>query len=265
MTDTPTSAESTKKKSMLPWLVACLATVALGAVVVQVVKSGRAKREAAAHKFVTDLGAIAIRGATSKRVESLTLAAPTPAKDRVDEAIPHIAMLGELKHLDLSRTNVTDDHLKAIGKLPKLTSIALNETEVSDAGVANLARLKLQALQLANTKVTSASLDVIGEMTELTNLDLSHTDMTGSLEPLVNLTEVNWIVLGGIAIDESTIDVLSRMPALKQLSIIGTDLDASLEELLKKAKPTITIDKKMSGEVHESSANSAILEGEAAN
>ncbi len=234
------------ERSSLPLLLGVLVVVGAAAGVIYALQIGRGQNEAAALEALKALGGIAQSGATSKRVESLTMVAAN-AQSKIPEAMPHIANLGALKHLDLSRTNVTDDHLKTVGKLPSLTSLGLNETGITDGGVMHLGNLKLQSLHLAKTKITGKSMEIIGQMSELKNLDLSHTEVEDNLAPLANLIEVNWIVLGGIELDEDSIQVLANMPALKQLSIIGTDLDESLEQLLLDSKPTITIQTEMAG------------------
>lgn len=56
-----------------------------------------------------------------------------------DAGIIHLAAMGQLRHLDLSGTGVTDRALELIASMPQLESISLARTGISDSGVAHLA------------------------------------------------------------------------------------------------------------------------------
>jgi hypothetical protein len=56
-----------------------------------------------------------------------------------DAGMRHLAKLSNLRHLDLSGTNITDRGLEALSALPELETISLAWTKVTDAGMARLA------------------------------------------------------------------------------------------------------------------------------
>ncbi len=97
--------------------------------------------------------------------------------DKEVEQILHLAP--NVVDVDLGRTKVTDEGLKAIGKLGRLTHLNLNRTAITDAGLEHLAELRsLQWLNLYGTKVTDASLTVLAKHRKLQALYLWDTGIT---------------------------------------------------------------------------------------
>jgi hypothetical protein len=75
-----------------------------------------------------------------------------------DDLLREVKRLGNIAELDLSRSTVTDDHLKLMHELGLHTLLAkldLSHTAVTDAGLAHLEGcLFLMELNLSGTKVT---------------------------------------------------------------------------------------------------------------
>lgn len=85
----------------------------------------------------------------------------------------------QVAHLDLARTNITDEALKTVVQFPRLTRLDLRKTKVTDKGVEALSGLKnLTYLNLYGTEVTDASLVALASMKSLTNLYLWETKVT---------------------------------------------------------------------------------------
>ena len=62
--------------------------------------------------------------------------------------------------LEMGNPDVTDETLERLLEMPRLRELTLNDSQVSDAGLAILARLPaLEALRLARTKVTPEGLE----------------------------------------------------------------------------------------------------------
>jgi hypothetical protein len=76
-----------------------------------------------------------------------------------DDLLREVKKLGNIAELDLSRSTVTDDHLKLmheIGLHTVLTKLDLSRTAVTNAGLAHLdGCVFLSELNLTGTKVTS--------------------------------------------------------------------------------------------------------------
>ena len=94
--------------------------------------------------------------------------------DKEIEQTLHLAP--NIVELDLSRTKVTNEGLKHVGKLARLTHLNLSRTAVDDNGVKLLSELKsLEWLNLYKTKVTDASIAIISKYRDLKAVYLWNT------------------------------------------------------------------------------------------
>jgi|GEM_PF-1072419 hypothetical protein len=99
--------------------------------------------------------------------------------DKEIEQILHIA--ANVVEADLSRTKVTNEGLKHVGKLGRLTHLNLNRTEIGDKGIEALADLQsLEWLNLYGTKVTDASMPIIAKYRDLKAVYLWNTAVTSN-------------------------------------------------------------------------------------
>ncbi len=80
-----------------------------------------------------------------------------------DDLLRQVKQLGNIAELDLSKTGVTDEHLRLmheIGLHTLLARLDLNHTAVTDAGLAHLdGCIFLMELNLTGTKVTPAAVE----------------------------------------------------------------------------------------------------------
>ncbi len=99
---------------------------------------------------MTPEAAIAISGLSGLKVLSLD------STNVTDEHVKLLMPLNKLTWLDLAHTAVTDESLKVIGKFSDLRFLGLSQTNVSNAGLANLRELyNLFQLDLQGTYVKS--------------------------------------------------------------------------------------------------------------
>jgi len=85
----------------------------------------------------------------------------------------------QLIWLDLSNSEVKDEHLQKIGQLENLVKLDLSENEVSDAAIQSLEKLtNLESLNLYNTDVSEGLLEVIPKLTKLKRLYLWQTNFS---------------------------------------------------------------------------------------
>ena len=99
--------------------------------------------------------------------------------DKEIEQILHLA--ANVVEADLSRTKVTNEGLKHVGKLGRLTHLNLNRTEIGDKGIEALADLQsLEWLNLYGTKITDASMPIIAKYRDLKAVYLWNTAVTSN-------------------------------------------------------------------------------------
>jgi Leucine-rich repeat (LRR) protein len=161
-----------------------------------------------------------------------------------------IEQLGEskqLRYLNLSGTDVTDNGLRLVARFEGLTSLDLEDNCLTDAGLAHLARLKnLQRLNLTGTLVTDEGLRHLSGMQRLELLYLGRTAVRGpglkhlaglpllyklslgetgvtsdGLADLAKLRRQVWIRLSHTAIDDRALSHVVRLPLLTTLHLNG--------------------------------------------
>lgn len=90
-----------------------------------------------------------------------------------------LAIAPNIVELDLSRTKVTDEGLKTVGKLARLRKLNLNRTQVTGAGIGHLKELKdLEWLNLYGTPVDDSALPAIAQNRKLKSLYLYNTQIS---------------------------------------------------------------------------------------
>jgi hypothetical protein len=81
--------------------------------------------------------------------------------------------LSKLTSLSLTRSEVTDAGLKELAQVTPLTSLTLDSCAITDAGLPELARMKgLQRLSVLDTKITEKAVPILSEMKQLTYLNV---------------------------------------------------------------------------------------------
>lgn len=101
----------------------------------------------------------------------------TGFREITDEQMQSLQEISDqLVWLNLGHTPVTDAQLEHVARLKKLRVLYLNNTSVSDEGLARLSVLTdLRWLSLVGTRVTDRSFTTIEELSNLTNLFLYQT------------------------------------------------------------------------------------------
>ena|GEM_PF-1231320 len=129
-----------------------------------------------------------------------------------------------------------DAALRAVAAFPfaaKLRALALNQSSVSDAGLAELKRMPgLTAVQVLGGGTTGTGLAVCKELPNLTAVLLPKT-ATGdaALEPLRGL-KLARLDLSDTRVTNAGLDAVAAVPALTTLNLSGTAItDAGLEKL----------------------------------
>ena len=89
------------------------------------------------------------------------------------------ADLEKVVSLNLNFTKLTDEGLKELPKLKRLTYLRLFSTQITDAGLKELTkRQQLTAIDLGLTQITDAGLKELPKLKQLTLLNLNDTKVT---------------------------------------------------------------------------------------
>jgi ankyrin repeat protein/Leucine-rich repeat (LRR) protein len=84
------------------------------------------------------------------------------SKALTDAGVRHLSRMPQLRHLDLSGTQVTDRGLESLRDLPNLQTISLPWTAITDAGIASLAQCQhLTRVDLSGTATGDGAIKVL--------------------------------------------------------------------------------------------------------
>ncbi len=160
-----------------------------------------------------------------------------------------LASLPTLSRLDLRLFGVTDDQLRRISLLQKLTKLVLNGSPmIGDAGLEHLRTLtNLTYLDVRNTKVIDAGLEHLRTLTNLTQLGVHNTKVTAAsvakLQQALPKCKIGWdsakAVTGGIP---ATGPVASGTPFVTLRNGATAARHATLEEALEASQPKDVIE-----------------------
>lgn len=155
---------------------------------------------------------------------------------------------GNLLTVDLRHCWLTDPDLKRLAQMPKLQSIQLGYTKITDQGLeylkplvevevldlyyaesitdAGLAHLKhwqhLKSLNVRGTKVTSTLFDHLVGMSELAELDVGFSRVNDdNFERLGELPNLRRLAIGGNKMSGVALPLLKLIPTLRELDVSG--------------------------------------------
>ena len=117
----------------------------------------------------------------------------------------NMAELEKVTKLSLNVTQITDEGLNEVIKLPKLRGLALWDTKITDAGLKEVIKLKhLSYLNLGGTKITDAGLKELAKLKSLTELNLRYTQITDAgLKELAKCKQLEKLHLGHTQITDT--------------------------------------------------------------
>ena len=167
------------------------------------------------------------------------------------EALRELSKLPELEALDIScfyydpnaggmqtRYKLRDEAAEVIASFPKLRSLKLFQTEISDDGMAELCRISgLETLVVSSPTITSASFDHVAKLKSLTHLgtwiwkiDDSHI---AKLSQLPNLTSLGLVT----DLTDQSVPHVTTLGQIERLTLRGEGItDASVPHLLRLSK-----------------------------
>jgi len=147
---------------------------------------------------------------------------------------------GAIQSLNLSGSQITDEGLQSLPRLPGLHEISLHNTKIGDAGLARVGALKhLRQLNLLHTKVTDAGIEALAFMPALEELAISDAPITDrALLSLRTPPKLHTLMLMNAELSDVGVDFIVQKQSLRTIWISGrgiTDfaipLFAQLEDL----------------------------------
>ncbi len=225
-----------QKRLFMTQLFAFSCCLSLGTQVVAALQENEegtsSRREEAAIKAVEEAGGrvYQISAADESREVSCYLAS-NPIEDQHLESIGAIS---KVIWLNLANTEISNDGLKSIAKLP-LTKLHLEKTKIGDDGLQHLKSLKdLEYLNLYGTQVTDAGLDHLKELKKLKKLYVWQTGVTEAgmkklNEALPELEIIGEVKLTPVVVEEPKAEEKKDPPAAEKKADANSD---------KAAKPT---------------------------
>ena len=137
---------------------------------------------------------------------------------------------------DLSDSTVMDDDIPSVIHVPRMNTLILANTGVTDAGVAHLKELAgtLQVLTLDGTQVTDAGLAHLEGLTRLQWLSFTNTRVTDAgLSHLERLTGLQSLMLQETSVTDVGLAHVEGLTALQQLNLRKTKVtDAGLVHVM---------------------------------
>lgn len=136
-----------------------------------------------------------------------------------NETIKLVSVLQSLEKLDVGDSNITDEGLEPLQKLPKLRVLSLNLTQITNVGLDHLKELKsLERLRLHATAISDDGMVSIARLSTLKVLDLSKTKVS-----------------------DVGMEKLKSLPLLEELDLRSTSVTAAGEASLKESLPKLKI------------------------
>ena len=155
-----------------------------------------------------------------------------------DGLVP-LVRLPNLAGLDLYNTGITDNGLRHLATAPRLKLLGLKWTRLTDSGLKHLGGLHdLRILYLNGTSITDQGLKHISGLTELTALNLSFTLVTDAgLDHLLGLGNLEFLGLDKTLVSDAGLQHLTVLAKLKYLNVVETGITDEFVEAFKQTNP----------------------------
>lgn len=185
-----------------------------------------------------------------------------------NQCVEALTCQSEIRYLDISDTDITDDVAPTLLKFPKLEQISLSRNQVGAKTFEAVATMKgLRILSMSCCTVPEETISKFGNLVELRKLDLTGCRISDkNLQAFEKLTNLNELILGRSSVTDSGITSLLKLknlarlnlsdskvtlrglmrlkalPKLGHLCIRMTNMPAADKEVLSKAMPQVRIE-----------------------
>jgi hypothetical protein len=131
-----------------------------------------------------------------------------------------LSQLSNVRLLDLNGCGVDNRCLLHLANMRSLQDLCLTNNAISDDGIKDLLKLKLQTLRLTETDITDAAVETLSTMTSLQVLSLTENRLTDrSIDSLKKLANLRWLQIDRNPISASAISKLVSLNQLVRLDI----------------------------------------------
>lgn len=158
------------------------------------------------------------------------------------ENSPDLGPLADLHGLDgleLSGPGFGDDDLAIVVRFPRLTTLDLSDTRLTDSGLRRLAGLqRLEELNLTGTAIQGTELASLATLPRLRSLDLFATELRpDAVAQLARLRSLEHLSLGP-GTSDAALESLGSLPRLKSLSLLNAPVtDLGVRRFLERRGP----------------------------
>jgi internalin A len=141
---------------------------------------------------------------------------------------------GHVTSVSMRSTSITDREMAVLTKLPQLSDLNLEQTEISSDGLSSIAAIKsLRSLNLGHTLLGDNALASLTPLVNLRTLHLSSTLVQGpglsAISGLTNLRELN---LDGAPLGNEGMEHVAKIYGLETLSLRYTNLtDPAMDQI----------------------------------
>jgi hypothetical protein len=149
-----------------------------------------------------------------------------------DESLKLITKLAHLTSVNLSNTEINNDHLAYLTERRYLNNLLLNETPITDAGLAHLVGLPdIRTLYMDQTKITNKGMEEIAKLTSLNVLNISHTGISdGGIKQIANMPNLSWLLIQGNNVTDAGIAEMCEKESLPELSRLSISKDMKISQ-----------------------------------
>jgi internalin A len=141
-----------------------------------------------------------------------------------DRVVTGLCRLRGLRWVALNGTQVSDAGVARLTELPHLERLWLSQTRLSDKGMASLSQAEgLTHLAIEGTLVTDAGLEPLAHLPNLRTLSLGNPQLTDAgVSRLRKLTNLRALYLDRTPVGDAAADALAELTGLEKLSLRGT-------------------------------------------
>lgn len=151
------------------------------------------------------------------------------SRNAVDDVLPLLKDLPELRELQIARVPLTPEDLVTIGELRSLVVLRLADCGLTGDETLPLGNLtNVASLNLLKNPLTDRGMRFMNSMKSLQRVDLTGTRIRGEgLRYLASLPQLRELWLSYTLIDDHTIGYCAELKQLQQLHVNQTDVSAN--------------------------------------
>ncbi len=172
------------------------------------------------------------------------------AKPIDDATFAKIADLAHLHTCIFSGSQLTDNQMAVLGRLPNLVTLQVDSNPaVTSQGMMHLAgQSSLEKLFANDTSIDDTGLVHLQGFGRLNTLDLSYTKITDEgLKQLVALSKLEVLRICGTSVTDAGVESLKAMSALKLLNVGNTKITPAGVKALRAARKDLAVEEQEQG------------------